>query len=729
MASVICSLLIFTSVATVLGEERHNISLVVMAPFPDGELTKGWARGPSLYPAAVIAAREVNNRSDILPGFNLKLIKVDSGCSVLSKVDISLVRDIYENKDHQVVGIIGPGCSAAALQVSCFTRRTEVSLIHILATATSPLLEDPDRNTTYATISSALLYVQVFIELMTYNQWDHIATLQDVGRIYYRQVHKKFIDNVNGSVIFTGILLPGLGDSLIPLLDALRSSRVRVVMVFAGGNVASQLLCASFHRGMIFPDYQWIFHDRTTAQLIKSVKVNINIACTIDDMEKATEGVVLNQIKLEQEDSDVTLPLFQKTYNDYYEDYLEELHGTDPIDYANSYHDAVWAMALALHNASINGVDLTSYTYNRNNDTKVIAQYLSQVHFDGMSGPIIFRHETRSVQSSINIKQLFAGEEVLIGTFSHNMLQLSPNSSFVADTYYERYASANKGLIVTVLLFAIILTVFTILLHLVHIFYRQSATISKTGHLIFAGCYFLLVFLIIYSMVETFKPYRPYMKIYHYLCNVMMWCIVLGYSLILNTVCAQIWWVYRLFRHFRSHGHLVLRDATVVLFVIFLFIFDLLVCIVWNITNPLIRSFHEIQHTSNEVVVFSFCTCDWTPWILAVVASKGIVMIILTISVILNHRINKRNVRNTRHTLVFVYWMTFLNGIGMPLYFVLRAGRSLDMSFVVLCTVLLSTVILCCLGIFLPPVIDILKRKFAGRGGMQDDTMPTPYGG
>ena len=123
----------------------------------------------------------------------------------------------------------------------------------------------------------------------------------------------------------------------------------------------------------------------------------------------------------------------------YYEDYLEELnYYVGPIDYANSYHDAVWAMALALHNASINGVDLTSYTYNKNNDTKVIAQYLSQVQFDGMSGPIFFRNETRSVQSSINIKQLFAGAEVLIGTFSHNMLQLSPNSSFVADTYYER---------------------------------------------------------------------------------------------------------------------------------------------------------------------------------------------------------------------------------------------------------------------------------------------------
>ena len=87
-------------------------------------------------------------------------------------------------------------------------------------------------------------------------------------------------------------------------------------MVFAGSHVASQLLCASFHRGMIFSDYQLIFHDITTAQLIKNVKVNINIACTVDDMEKAIEGVVLNQIKLEQEDSDVTLPLFQKTYND-----------------------------------------------------------------------------------------------------------------------------------------------------------------------------------------------------------------------------------------------------------------------------------------------------------------------------------------------------------------------------------------------------------------------------
>lgn len=79
--------------------------------------------------------------------------------------------------------------------------------------------------------------------------------------------------------------------------------------------------------------------------------------------------------------------------------------------------------------------------------------------------------------------------------------------------------------------------------------------------------------------------------------------------------------------------------------------------------------------------------------------------------------------------LILVYWMTLLNGIGIPLYFVFRAGQSLNMGFVVLSTVLLFTVTLCCLGIFLPPVVDTLKRKFARRGGMQDDTRPTPYSG
>ena len=721
---------LFLASTAAFNEDKRNISLVVMAPFPDGELTKGWVRGPSLYPAAVIAAREVNNNSGILPGFNLQLIKVDSGCSVASKVTISFLRDIYENKDHQVVGIIGPGCTEAALRVSSLTKRSEVSLIHVTPTATSPELEDPDKNTTYATISSALAYVASFIELMTYNKWNSIATLQDEGRTYFKQTHSKFKATVDKSkVVFTGSLFKGDQESVIPL-DSLLSSRARIVMVFAGGNAASELLCYAFHRDMIFPNYQWIFHDRTVSQLVKNItkfKVDgIYVECTLDQMRAATKGIILNQFKLEQRNADIVLPLFQKTYNDYNESYFEELNGTDPIDYANSYHDAVWAMALALHNASTNGVDLTSYTFNRNNDTKVIAQYLSRVRFDGISGPISFQNVTRSVETVINIKQLFNGSEEIIGTFDRSgdtILNMSNEGRFIEDLYEEQHVKIHIGMSMLLMLFTIILVVVIFLLQVAnscwHNYHSIKATSPNITHLVFSGCYLFSIALLILSIQETFVFAANINRIaYAVLCNMFTWCFLVGFSLIFGTICMKIWRVHRLFKHFSNDrpGYF-LSDNALITFVILFLVVDAIICTTWNLVDPWKTKSTVVASLRGTPTLFvrSECTCQHiTQWVIAIALYKGTILLLLVVLSILNRRIKRKDFRHTRKINILIYGISMLIGVGAPLYFLLN-HLSIYIGYVILSTILLFTVSLCILTLFLAPVLPVLKMKVKGQ--------------
>jgi gamma-aminobutyric acid type B receptor len=704
-----------------------------MAPFPDGELTRGWARGPSLYPAAVVAAREINNRSDILPGFNLKLIKVDSGCSVESKVTISFLRDIYENRGHQVVGIIGPGCSAAALRVSTFTKKREVSLIHVTPSATSPELEDPERNTTYATISSALSYVQSFIKLMEHNKWNNIATLQDEGRTYFKQTHSGFKNAVgrveSSKILFTGNLLQGDDESIIPL-EGLQSSRARVVMVFAGGGVAAQLLCNAFHRDMLFPNFQWIFHDRTKKQLVKAVAEfrvgNTFIACTKEDMIAATNGVILNHFHLEQKDRDRVLPLFQKTYNDYYADYLEELNGTDSIDYGNAYHDAVWAMALALHNASESEVDLTTYTYNRIDDTKMIANYLSQVHFYGMSGPISFQNDTRSVKTVIDIKRLSNGTEQVIGTFDRSRESsldlVRDDDIFIKDHYEEKHIRIHAGIGIVLILLTVVLIVLTFLLQLANTFWYNYHTIKATSpnitHLVFSGCYLFSIALLILSVQETFLfPAEIHQIVYAVLCNMFTWCFLLGYSLIFSTICTKIWRVYRLFKHFsNARPGLFLSDNSLIFFVIFFLVVDTIICLTWNLVDPwtIKMTVEPSLHGTPTLFIRSECTCEHvTEWVIVIALYKGTIMLLLVALSILNRRIKRKDFRHTRKINILIYSTTMLIGVGMPLYFLLK-HISIYIGYVILSTILLSTVFFSILTLFLPPVLPILKFKVTG---------------
>lgn len=701
---------------------KHNLTLVVMAPFP-GELTEGWDAGPALIPAAVVAAEEINNSTDILPDFNLQLVVADSGCSITAKVYVSFFRDIFENDDHQVVGIIGPGCSGAALVVSNLTSRYELSLIHITPGATTPELEDSNRNTTYATVSSSLSYVQSLVHLIEYNNWTKIATLQDEGRLYFKQTHSGFMKTVDsGKVVFTDSLLSGEMESFIPL-ESLRSSQAKVFIVFAGSQVAGELLCYAFHKKMTYPSYQWVFHDRTADDFIKNV-TNFRVDgttfnCSRDEMVNATQGVTLNQFHPEQENQTKILPYINKTFKEYKKEYELKLNGVgNYTPYSNSYHDAVWAMALALHNASLkSGVDLTSYTYNRNNDTREIAKHLNMVDFDGVSGPITFREETRSVETIINIKQLWDGKASVVGTFDRSRrekLLLNLNQSvFIRDVFDITKVRIHTALGVLVIILAVLLAVVIALLHLAHtVWYGQrsiKASSPNISHLIFSGCYLFLIFLIAYSVQESFGHFS--FVLHSVICNGMMWCLVLGFSLVFGTLCAKAWRVHRLFIHFRNQSPSVfLTDNALILSIVCLLFFDLAIGALWNMFDPLMLT----PRLPVSEVTRVHCSCMyWSRWIGSIVAYKAIILVFLTAVLILNRRIKRKNFKHTKSTTILVYSVFLIGCIGIPLYFLLKQ-KSIYIGFLILCTIALSTVSLCCLTIFLPPVLIVLKSPREG---------------
>ena len=711
-------------------EDVHTISLVVMAPFP-GPLTIGWSPGHALTTAAKIAAGEINNDSSILPGFNLSLIIANDGCSVESQATISFLRDIYGNKGHQVVGIIGPGCSGTAVQVSTFTSRYDVSLIHVTPSATTPQLENPERNTTYATISSALSYVESFIEIMSYNNWRYIATLQDQARAYFKQTHSEFLRRVDGDtykVIFTESLFISKGESIIPL-DSLRDSQARVVMVFAGADVAAQLLCYAYFKDMLFPNFLWIFHDRTEKQLIRNVTeftVNDNtVSCSDEEMVYATEGVILNQFRLIQNNQNVTLPLFRKTYEQYDKDYqdalVEEGNYTANV-YGNSYHDAVWAMALALNN-SMDDVDLRTYTFNRNSDTKKIAEQLKKVKFDGVSGPIAFQNDTRSSQTVINIKQMKNGTAELIGTFDRTgTVKLQFNGTTIDDVYRTQHVRIHIALGGIVIFITVLLILFTILLQLANTFWYNYHSIKATSpnitHLVFSGCYLFSIALLIMSVQNTFT-FPPHINsaLYSVFCNLFTWCFLLGYSLIFGTICTKIWRVYRLFRHFRNArpGHF-LSDNSLVMFVTILLVVDVAICVTWNIYDPWMIEVTETPSTKGMPILYvtSDCQCEYvTAWVIVISLYKGTIMILLVVLSIMNRRIKRKDFQHTRKINILIYGITMLTGVGLPLYFLLK-DLSIYIGFVVFSSILLSTIILSCLTLFLPPVLPILKFKVLG---------------
>ena len=92
---------------------------------------------------------------------------------------------------------------------------------------------------------------------MQRNRWDNVAALYDANRKYFVSTFDKFLEVINVSY------WSPVSDILIPL-DGIQAEH-RVVFVFAGATLACKVLCLAYHfqPALIYPIYQWIFHDRT----------------------------------------------------------------------------------------------------------------------------------------------------------------------------------------------------------------------------------------------------------------------------------------------------------------------------------------------------------------------------------------------------------------------------------------------------------------------------------
>lgn len=709
---------------------RRKLYLVLMAPFP-GPSKPSWEAGHRVAPAVQLALDQINNSSVILQDYELILLKSDTACSDGYAVVKALI-NIVRVSDRPIVGIVGPGCTSAAIAVAEQVSRPQYSLIAITPSATSPNLENATYMNTFATISSSIAYVSVYRALMDHNGWNAVSILYDERRQYFLDTFRKFSEEeMNTSrIVYHSPVLDGKMEKFFPFSDIKEMDRGRVILSFAATNTARDMMCLAFHEGMIYPTYQWVFHDRTVSQLKQSTHFNYNeeeYDCSKEEMAQAINRILLVQYKIERDNTDIISPTGQ-SFSEYNESYTEELNrctNDSYLNYANTNYDAVWALALAL-NKTAETVNLITYRYGQPKVTKLIREELFKVSFDGASGPIQFRNESRSTVTDIKVIQLKLNEtnwdieEVEVAFFNGSLtVHDLPNESavFIGDTFNNKRVFIHKALGILVILIASILLGFTGTLHIANtVWYRYrsiKATSPNISHLIFGGCYLFGISIIIYSVQQTFDWSEI---VYSVLCNSFRWSLILGYTLIFGTVLAKVWRVYRLFKHFRneSPGYLVL-DSALIIFVVLLLLADMVLCIIWDVTDPFMyEEYVESRILINKIpslLIRSTCNCrHFSLWIGLVGTYKGTIALLLVAFSILNRKIRRRDFQHTKKINILIYSLTMMGGVFLPIYFLLR-GSDIHISFVILCMILSITILMSCLMLFLTPVGQVIKVK------------------
>ena len=727
-------------------DSRTSISLLVLGPYPDTIRVNNpdWSGGPTLIPAVRLAAARINNRSDILPGYRLQLLEGDSGCNILSKTAISLppLFHVDIEKNGHVVGIIGPGCSEAATLIGDIAAKESVSLIQ-MGIATSPVLTDTVRfNNTFRMLTSSLQYVDLFAKLIEYNRdlngWEKVAALYDGGRQYFLSTFRAFVNSTQNNPDVNIGFSSSLFNFYFPLNEI--ELKYKVIFVFAGATLASNLLCLAYHSDppLLYPVYQWIFHDRTEENFIKNITFiynSVNYSCSSEQMTKALQGVILNRHSLLREDRVTLLDLgpqeFKNLYKTYLDDHLSDLQlpvsslnrFRNGNDYANAYYDATWAFVLSLNKTldTLGPQSLHNYSYGDPSTTSVIKSHLKKVTFEGLLGKVSFHEDTQDSYITTNIYQFF-GEKVLIGYYSNTSLHLNRNGTFVFGKFSKRVASIHPAAAYVFLSLTTLTLVFTLILHTVYIICRNEKSIKAASpnlsHLMFSGCYLLIILSASITVsssdwIGSNPESRDQAVIAGVICNTVYWKLFIGISLIMGSLCVQLWRLYRIFNHFSSRK-IMISDTTLALCVLLLVCINVIILTTWTLVDPMLIKYVHYRHDSTQddpvIIIHGYCSCKYnTVWQIILFSISLLVALCVVVISSLNRRINRSYFKTTKSVNVMVYVINMLLMLCIGLGFVLE---SLDIhyKFILWEVSFLGVVCVVCIFFFLPPTLPIFRR-------------------
>ena len=724
---ILTAALLLLSQAGAAKDTDKTIYFLAAGPLPDDRpgFAPSWEGGLALIRAAQIARDHINNRSDILPGYRLELIEEDSGCNIKSKYLIAFVKNFLTGS-KKIAGIIGPGCSDTARLLAPVIAKDRVSVIQISPSATSPELVNNTRySTTLRIPSSALIYADEFIQIIERNGWKKVSVLYEGSRDFFKITFQKFMEKMpeHVNVPFQSAVYSGFYP-----IEEIRSQQTRVVFAFVSTGTARELICLAYHLDLIYPTFQWIFHDRSTGGFIKNVIVKHNSAtynCSENNMRIALNGAILNNYIFIATDRDhISVPV-NVSYNEYESQFDTTLTGGK---WAPNAYDATWALALALNESlpelEKRNLSLEDYTFGHKEITDIVLSKLlnnSKINFKGVSESRVKFEKTQDTLSVITITavqcNITSCKELSLGVFNESELNISnPMGAFINDTFDASAITVHVALGSLILLVAFIILTCTILLHLTNIVYYNfkpiKATSPNLSHLIFSGCYLLLVSVVLFVIKDTFNFSA---LAYGILCNLYTLCTSLGFSLVFGTICAKIWRVYRIFRHFRTErAGGAISDNALILFVMLLLFLDMTLATTWILFDPWLR-ISTGTFVGTEIVVQSTCTCKYLIiWVVVIAAYKGMLILTLLLFAILNRNIQRKEFKHTKKVSMFIYTEVLLAGTTLPLFQILSSIQ-FTASLTVMVVFLLSTVCGCLAFVFLPSVIPLIKVKYRGQ--------------
>ena len=674
-----------------------TLHLLNVQPYPD-ESANSWDKAFEMIPAGHLAAEQINNRSDILSGYNLKLINIDSeacGINVITKGVINIYQELMNPNQPCIAGVIGLFCSPVTKVISPIISHPKIGgYVHIAASASPVYRENGNSDSRLFHIigSSSVLNEAALALMHTYN-WKRIISVHAESHLYFRSTSDNFIERVFSNSEYMLLAHIDISEQLhteniIETFSIINSVGGRISYWSVTNNQAAHHLCKAFQMNFTWPGYVYIIQ-----QLEDSIDriLKTETPCSREELLIAMEGIFIVDYRLYVKND--TRLVSGVSYSEFQQLYIEKLkyfanNVNKPLKsdvYANSLYDQVWAFALAINNSleSVESQNLSfvEYGIGKNVPTlsNILQNELGKVSFQGASGWIDFSKNQES-SSFVDIFQVQKGNLTLIGVYdpySHNvtLTEAAPRVSDVPpdtfDTVYQLLPHWLEAcmLVAQVLLFGLItMNLFFVLK------WKNEKNIKAISPLLSSlmmlGCYSLCITPV--SLMARRMLFSSNTAVVKSLCYLETWTWM-GTDLILAILFLKLLRVYHIFRTFHKTSR-YWSDQ-------YLFIYTLAICggkamlvVLWNSTNSLYIKIHKVYVNRPDKLPYYVATvwCN-TPvaWLVATGLYSGVLLFLVVILAVATRHIKKDNFKDTKkvNTFIFLVAIVIVTNISLLVFF------------------------------------------------------------
>ena len=219
-------------------------------------MSGGWAPGPQIAGAAVLAVERVNADKMLLPGRRLVYSWENSGCSAKQALKVAAGLLGGQSRIH---AMIGPGCSSACQVTSYLSSGQNMSQIGL---CTSPTLSNKSNYEFFSrTVAPETSHGPTLIALITHYKWQRASLLSTTEELWFetgislaRQLQAAGIEVPKPSVFEPG-------NFQASILREIKRSGIRITMLLAYDSDMTTVAAHARPEGMLEAGYAWILTE------------------------------------------------------------------------------------------------------------------------------------------------------------------------------------------------------------------------------------------------------------------------------------------------------------------------------------------------------------------------------------------------------------------------------------------------------------------------------------